>query len=67
MSEPVGGVGTYAMNTKLLAENRLILRPLTPEDIDQVRILCTDCFPIDYPETWLQYVTSGQVMLLQLQ
>lgn len=37
----------------------LQLRFLCPYDIDQVKILCRDWFPIDYPDTWYQEITSN--------
>ena len=37
----------------------LQLRFLSPEDIDQVKMLCRDWFPIDYPDTWYQEITSN--------
>lgn len=30
----------------------LQLRFLTPYDIDEVRLLCEDSFPIEYPMSW---------------
>jgi len=37
----------------------LQLRFLSPADIDQVKCLCRDWFPIDYPDTWYQEITSN--------
>ena len=37
----------------------LQLRFLSPQDIDQVKCLCRDWFPIDYPDTWYQEITSN--------
>jgi len=34
-------------------------RFLSPQDIDQVKILCRDWFPIEYPDTWYQEITSN--------
>jgi len=34
------------------------LRFLCPEDLPQVRSLCQDWFPIQYPEQWYQDITS---------
>jgi len=31
----------------------------SPQDIDQVKILCRDWFPIEYPDTWYQEITSN--------
>jgi len=35
------------------------LRFLSPQDIDQVKVLCGSWFPIDYPDTWYQEITSN--------
>ena len=43
-------------NTSFLCDVRL--RFLCPEDIAEVRQLCQDCFPINYPETWYEEITS---------
>jgi len=37
----------------------LQLRFLSPQDLDQVKMLCRDWFPIDYPDTWYQEITSN--------
>ena len=37
----------------------LQLRFLSPADIDQVKMLCRDWFPIDYPDTLYQEITSN--------
>jgi len=37
----------------------LQLRFLSPQDIDQVKVLCRDWFPIEYPDTWYQEITSN--------
>ena len=37
----------------------LQLRFLSPADIDQVKMLCRDWFPIEYPDTWYQEITSN--------
>ena len=34
-------------------------RFLSPQDIEQVRLLCRDWFPIEYPDTWYQEITSN--------
>lgn len=36
-----------------------ISRFLSPQDIDQVKVLCRDWFPIEYPDTWYQEITSN--------
>ena len=38
--------------------SQLHLRPLNQNDIDQLKSLCHDCFPISYPECWYQSTTS---------
>ncbi|KAK3089788.1 hypothetical protein FSP39_006543 [Pinctada imbricata] len=35
------------------------LRFLCPDDIEQVKKLCTEWFPIDYPDAWYQEITSN--------
>merc|ERR1719470_500352 len=37
----------------------LQLRFLSPQDLDQVKLLCRDWFPIEYPDTWYQEITSN--------
>jgi len=37
----------------------LQLRFLCPQDIEQVKVLCRDWFPIEYPDTWYQEITSN--------
>ena len=34
-------------------------RFLCPQDIEQVKVLCRDWFPIEYPDTWYQEITSN--------
>ncbi|XP_023337769.1 N-alpha-acetyltransferase 60 [Eurytemora carolleeae] len=43
----------------LINSLELQLRFLSPQDIDQVKILCRSWFPIDYPDTWYQEITSN--------
>lgn len=38
-------------------------RPLRTEDGQAVRGLCAECFPINYPESWYNYVVSNKVCL----
>ena len=40
---------------------KFTLRPLNSEDVPQIRVLCGDCFPIDYPDSWFKYISSGKV------
>ncbi|XP_052815392.1 N-alpha-acetyltransferase 60-like [Mya arenaria] len=35
------------------------LRFLSPEDIPEVKRLCTEWFPIEYPDTWYQEIASN--------
>lgn len=35
------------------------LRFLCPGDLDEVRALCQDWFPIDYPLSWYEDITSS--------
>ncbi|XP_064629513.1 N-alpha-acetyltransferase 60-like [Lineus longissimus] len=35
------------------------LRFLNPNDIDEVKTLCQDWFPIEYPDSWFQEITSN--------
>jgi len=37
----------------------LQLRFLSPSDLDQVKILCKEWFPIEYPDTWYQEITAN--------
>lgn len=37
----------------------LQLRFLGPQDVEQVKLLCRDWFPIEYPDTWYQEITSN--------
>lgn len=35
------------------------MRFLSPDDLDEVRTLCQDWFPIDYPLSWYEDITSS--------
>lgn len=35
------------------------LRFLCPDDLDEVRALCQDWFPIEYPFYWYEEITSS--------
>jgi len=48
-------------NEGLLGDRQFTLRPLTSDDIPQIKELCVDCFPIDYPDSWFKYISSGKV------
>ncbi|CAG0880712.1 unnamed protein product, partial [Darwinula stevensoni] len=37
----------------------LKLRFLNPDDLDEVKILCQDWFPVEYPESWYRDITSN--------
>lgn len=54
--------GACRVKCMVLPDRGLTLRPLTSDDLAQVKVLCLDCFPIDYSEAWLKYVTSGKVL-----
>ena len=36
-----------------------LFRFLGPYDIEEVKVLCGLWFPIDYPDTWYQEITSN--------
>ena len=36
-------------------------RALCPGDAEAVRALCAECFPINYPDSWFDYITSNKV------
>eukprot|EP00795_Rhopilema_esculentum_P009429 gene9429-17145_t len=40
--------------------DKVQLRFLGPNDIDEFKVLCRDWFPIEYPNGWYKEVTSGQ-------
>jgi len=37
----------------------LSFRPLYPADISKLKVLCWESFPIEYPDSWYDFVTSG--------
>lgn len=43
----------------LCSINDVQLRFLCPDDLEEVRTLCQDWFPIDYPFSWYQDITSS--------
>ena len=43
----------------LVNQLELQLRFLGPADIDCVKALCRSWFPIEYPDTWFQEITSN--------
>jgi len=44
--------------TSLQLQNNLQFRFLHPDDIDELKSLCKDCFPVEYPEEWYQEITK---------
>ena len=38
-----------------------ILRPLNPGDGEGVRLLCEECFPLTYPDSWYCHILSEEV------
>lgn len=47
------------MTTKLGLINNVQLRFLGPEDVDDVKRLCREWFPIEYPDMWFNEITSN--------
>lgn len=43
----------------LCSANDVQLRFLCPDDLEEVRTLCQDWFPIDYPLSWYVDITSS--------
>ncbi|CAI4221667.1 unnamed protein product [Auanema sp. JU1783] len=41
---------------------RLVLRPLAPSDLPDVRAICAASFPIKYPDCWYEEVVSGSLI-----
>ncbi|XP_026821652.1 N-alpha-acetyltransferase 60 [Rhopalosiphum maidis] len=39
--------------------SNLQLRFLCPQDINEVNALCVDCFPVEYPRSWYEDITSN--------
>lgn len=44
-----------------MSANGHVLRRLEPRDVPQVKLLCSDCFPIEYTDNWFKYITSTKV------
>ena len=44
---------------ELIKMEGLSFRPLFPSDIPELRISCCESFPIEYPDSWYDFVTSG--------
>jgi len=42
----------------LQLQNNLQFRFLHPDDIGELKGLCKDCFPVEYPEEWYQEITK---------
>ena len=51
-------------SSKSCHEGGPLLRRLEHKDIAQIKVLCTDCFPIEYSDHWFDYVTSTKVSSL---
>jgi hypothetical protein len=54
--------GVTAVNNRvpLLNSPELQLRFLTPTDLPEVKKLCKEWFPIDYPDVWYDDITSNE-------
>lgn len=48
-----------AKSVPLCSVNDVQLRFLCPDDLEEVRTLCQDWFPIDYPLSWYEDITSS--------
>lgn len=46
-------------HTPLYSLSDVQLRFLCPADLDEVRALCQDWFPIEYPLSWYEEITSS--------
>ncbi len=58
-----GGIAAVtAVNNRvpLLSSPELQLRFLTPSDLPEVKRLCKEWFPIDYPDVWYDDITSNE-------
>jgi len=55
-----GGGQRYPQSNQPLAtiSNQIQLRFLNPNDYDTVKGLCEDWFPVEYPATWFEAITS---------
>lgn len=40
--------------------DQITLRFLNPDDVDVLKTLCSDWFPIKYPDTWFKLITGDQ-------
>lgn len=54
----INAVGQHAAVPICLTSD-VQLRFLCPEDLEEVRTLCQDWFPIDYPFSWYEDITSS--------
>lgn len=52
-------VTTPAVTVPLCVLGEVQLRFLCPDDLEEVRSLCQDWFPIDYPYSWYEDITSS--------
>ncbi|XP_077264465.1 N-alpha-acetyltransferase 60 [Temnothorax americanus] len=56
---PAVTVTTSAVTVPLCVLGEVQLRFLCPDDLEEVRSLCQDWFPIDYPNSWYEDITSS--------
>ncbi|CAH1793889.1 unnamed protein product [Owenia fusiformis] len=55
----MGSYGSDQSTVSFSLQHEVQLRFLTPQDIDVVKQLCHEWFPIEYPEQWYQDITSN--------
>lgn len=58
-SNTAGQQHTSATSVPLCLTSDVQLRFLCPDDLEEVRTLCQDWFPIDYPFSWYEDITSS--------
>ncbi|XP_028044683.2 N-alpha-acetyltransferase 60 [Monomorium pharaonis] len=59
VTTPPVTVTTSAVTVPLCVLGEVQLRFLCPDDLEEVRSLCQDWFPIDYPYSWYEDITSS--------
>ncbi|KYN07038.1 PREDICTED: N-alpha-acetyltransferase 60 [Cyphomyrmex costatus] len=59
VTTPAVTVTTSAVTVPLCVLGEVQLRFLCPDDLEEVRSLCQDWFPIDYPYSWYEDITSS--------
>lgn len=59
VTTPAVTVTTSAVTVPLCILGEVQLRFLCPDDLEEVRSLCQDWFPIDYPYSWYEDITSS--------